>query len=233
MLKIAGVKPGDVVYDLGSGDGRIVISAVEDFGATLGVGIDLDPARTAEATANAKAAGVADRVTFLTQDLFASDFNAASVVAVYLLPQLLQRLMPKLRALTPGTRIVSHNYDMGAGWPPDRTIFESDSLIHFWRVPWRLSATLSSRQRQRNYSTPIASPSGTSSGRRGNRRRCMGITPAKSAPITPVEAGSSPRRTARHAPSSQKLAACPRPGKVQPTSRKGILIPRSARSSLN
>ena len=139
MLKVAGVKPGDVVYDLGSGDRRIVISAVKDFGATRGVGIDLDPARTAEATANAKAAGVADRVTFLTQDLFASDFNAASVVAVYLLPQLLQRLMPKLRALTPGTRIVSHNYDMGAGWPPDRTIFESDSLIHFWRVPQQVA----------------------------------------------------------------------------------------------
>ena len=176
MLKIAGVKPGDVVYDLGSGDGRIVISAVKDFGATRGVGIDLDPARTAEATANAKAAGVADRVTFLTQDLFASDFNAASVVAVYLLPQLLQRLMPKLRALTPGTRIVSHNYDMGAGWPPDRTIFESDSLHSLLarslgrllcRHPFPAATP-------RNYSTPIASPSGTSSGRRGSRRRCIG-----------------------------------------------------------
>ena len=137
MLKIAEVKPGDVVYDLGSGDGRIVISAVKDFGATRGVGIDLDPARTAEATANARAAGVADRVTFLTQDLFESDFHEASVVAVYLLPQLLERLMPRLRALKSGTRIVSHNYDMGAAWPPDRTIFESDSLIHFWRVPQR------------------------------------------------------------------------------------------------
>jgi SAM-dependent methyltransferase len=137
MLKLADIKPGDVVYDLGSGDGRIVISAVKDFGATRGVGIDLDPARTTEATANALAAGVAGRVTFLTQDLFASDFSEASVVAVYLLPQLLERLMPKLRALKPGTRIVSHNYDLGAQWPPDRTIFESDSLIHFWRVPRR------------------------------------------------------------------------------------------------
>ena len=137
MLKLAEVTPGDVVYDLGSGDGRMVISAVKDFGATRGVGIDLDPTRTAEATANARAAGVADRVTFLTQDLFDANFSDASVVAVYLLPQLLQRLMPKLRALQPGTRIVSHNYDMGPAWPPDRTIFEADSVVHFWRVSRR------------------------------------------------------------------------------------------------
>lgn len=137
MLRIAQVKPGDVIYDLGSGDGRIVIAAVKSFGATRGVGIDLDPARTAEAVANARAAGVADRVTFLTQDLFESNFSEASVVAVYLLPQLLQRLMPALRALKPGTRIVSHNYDMGAAWRPDVTALESGSLIHFWRVPRR------------------------------------------------------------------------------------------------
>ena len=137
MLRLAEVKPGDVVYDLGSGDGRIVIAAVRDFGATRGVGIDLDPARTAEATANARAAGVADRVTFLTQDLFASDVSEATVVAMYLLPQLLQRLMPTLRAMRPGTRIVSHNYDFGAAWTPDVTLLESDSLIHFWRVPAR------------------------------------------------------------------------------------------------
>ncbi len=137
MLTIAGVKPGDVVYDLGSGDGRIVISAVKDFGASRGVGIDLDPERTAEATANARVAGVADRVTFLTQDLFASDFSEASVVAVYLLPQLLQRLTPTLRALEPGTRIVSHNYDLGPAWPPDVSMLESGSFIHFWRVPAR------------------------------------------------------------------------------------------------
>lgn len=137
MLKLAQVKPGDVVYDLGSGDGRIVIAAVKDFGASRGVGIDLDPARTAEAAANARAAGVADRVTFVTQDLFASNFSEASVVAVYLLPQMLQRLVPAFRALTPGTRIVSHNYDMGSAWKPDRTELESGSLIHLWRVPRR------------------------------------------------------------------------------------------------
>jgi ribosomal protein L11 methylase PrmA len=137
MLRKADVRRGDIVYDLGSGDGRIVIAAVKDFGASRGVGIDLDPARTAEATANARTAGVADRVTFLTQDLFESDFSEASVVAVYLLPQMMQRLVPAFRALKPGTRIISHNYDMGTAWPPDDTLLESGSLIHFWRVPRR------------------------------------------------------------------------------------------------
>jgi SAM-dependent methyltransferase len=137
MLRIAEVKPGDVIYDLGSGDGRIVIAAVKEFGASRGVGIDLDPARTAEAQANARAAGVADKVTFLTQDLFQSDFSEATVVAVYLLPQLLQRLVPAFRGLKPGTRIVSHNYDFGTAWKPDVTALESGSLIHFWRVPRR------------------------------------------------------------------------------------------------
>jgi SAM-dependent methyltransferase len=134
MLRVAQVKAGDVVYDLGSGDGRIVIAAVKDFGAARGVGIDLDPLRTAEARANALKAGVEDRVTFLTQDLFESDFSEASVVTVYLLPQMLQRLLPTFRALKPGTRIVSHNYDLGPTWKPEITLLESGSLIHFWRV---------------------------------------------------------------------------------------------------
>lgn len=135
MLKLADVKPGDVVYDLGSGDGRIVISAVKDFGAARGIGIDLDPARTTEAMANARAAGVSDRVTFVTADLFQADFHDATVVAVYLLPHLLARLAPTLRGLHRGTRIVSHNYDMGAVWRPSRSQRAGDSLIHLWRVP--------------------------------------------------------------------------------------------------
>jgi hypothetical protein len=134
MLTLAHVARGDVVYDLGSGDGRIVISAVKDFGADRGVGIDLDPARTAEAIENARRAGVGDRVTFVTRDLFQSDFSEATVVAVYLLPEMLQRLLPKLRALRPGTRIVSHNYDMGSAWPPDDSLLVEDSFVYLWVV---------------------------------------------------------------------------------------------------
>ncbi len=134
MLTMARVGPRDVVYDLGSGDGRIVIAAVKDFGAARGVGIELDPARIAEAREHARVAGVADRVTFLQQDLFEADFDEATVVAMYLLPPLLARLRPALRMLKPGARIVSHNYDMGAAWKPNQTVRVDDSLVHLWRV---------------------------------------------------------------------------------------------------
>src|SRR5215510_912125 len=112
MLKAANVGPGDVVYDLGSGDGRIVIAAVKDFGAARGVGVDLDPQRITEANENARAAGVSDRVTFVAQDLFQTDLREATVITMYLLPTINARLVPTLRALRPGTRIVSHNYDL-------------------------------------------------------------------------------------------------------------------------
>src|SRR4029079_5915971 len=109
MLKLANVGPGDVVYDLGSGDGRIVIEAVKHFAAARGVGIDLDSALVREATDNAERARVADRVQFLNQDLFEADFREATVVAVYLLPWLNRQLMPKLKAeLKPGTRVISY-----------------------------------------------------------------------------------------------------------------------------
>ncbi|MEQ1759709.1 MAG: class I SAM-dependent methyltransferase [Vicinamibacterales bacterium] len=134
MLTLARVGPRDVVYDLGSGDGRIVIAAVKDFGAARGVGIELDPERIAEARQNARAAGVADRVTFLQQDLFDADLDEATIVAMYLLPPLLTRLRPALRMLRPGTRIVSHNYDMGAAWKPSQTVRVDSSLVHLWRV---------------------------------------------------------------------------------------------------
>lgn len=135
MLSAARVGPGDVVYDLGSGDGRIVIAAVRDFGAARGVGIDLDPQRVVEARANAMAAGVSDRVRFLQADLFEADLSPATVIAMYLLPGMNARLQPKLRALAPGTRIVSHNYDMGPAWKPARTIALEHDLVHFWTVP--------------------------------------------------------------------------------------------------
>jgi cyclopropane fatty-acyl-phospholipid synthase-like methyltransferase len=119
MLKLAAVTDKDVVYDLGCGDGRIPITAAQKFGAR-GVGIDIDPKRIEEANENAKAAGVTDKVTFLTQDLFESDISAATVVTLYLLPSLNERLMPKLkRELKPGTRVVSHAFTMGTTWPAD------------------------------------------------------------------------------------------------------------------
>ena len=137
MLAGSGVGPRDVVYDLGSGDGRIVISAVRDFGAARGIGIDIDPQRIKEANENALAAGVTGRVRFLNQDLFETDLGDATVVTLYLIPSINQRLRPKLRALAPGTRIVSHNYDLGDGWKPDRTITVGGSTVYFWMVPAR------------------------------------------------------------------------------------------------
>ena len=137
MLTTAKVGPRDVVYDLGSGDGRIVISAVRDFGAARGIGIELDPQRVAEARARAASAGVSDRVTFVQQDLFAANLTEATVIAMYLLPGMLVRLEPTFRALTPGTRIVSHNYDFGPLWKPARSFVVDNSLVHFWTVPRR------------------------------------------------------------------------------------------------
>jgi len=137
MLKVAGVGKGDVLYDLGSGDGRIVISAVKDFGAARGVGIDIDPARIAEAIANARQAGVGDRVTFLNQDLFTTNFSEATVVTLYLLPSLNLRLRPKLLSeLKPGTRIVSHAFDIG-DWVPEQTLEVGGRAVYFWTVPGR------------------------------------------------------------------------------------------------
>jgi len=137
MLLTAKVGRGDVVFDLGSGDGRIPIAAVRDFGAARGVGIDLDPQRVAEARANAAAAGVSDRVVFLQQDLFEADLAEASVIAMYLLPAINARLQPRLRLLKAGTRIVSHNYDMGPAWKPAKSFVVENSLVHFWTVPGR------------------------------------------------------------------------------------------------
>jgi SAM-dependent methyltransferase len=139
MLEVAKVGPGDLVYDLGSGDGRIVIEAARAFGAR-GVGIDIDPERIREANANAKAAGVAGRVTFIQGDLFATDFSAASVVTLFLWPHINLRLLPELRKLKPGTRIVSHIHDLG-DWQPDRTVKvratgeARERAVHLWTVP--------------------------------------------------------------------------------------------------
>ena len=139
MLRLAKVGPGDLLYDLGCGDGRIVISAAQRFG-TRGVGIDIDPRRVADATAAARSAGVADRVRFVQQDLFETDFSDASVVTLYLFAELNARLKPKLLALKPGTRIVSHDFGIG-DWAPDRVErVTAHGAIHqllLWTVPQR------------------------------------------------------------------------------------------------
>ena len=135
MLDEAKVRAGDVVYDLGCGDGRMVIAAAKKFG-TRGVGIDLDPARIREARANAKAQGVEQLVTFRVADLFETDLREATVVMLYLLPELNRRLKPKLFAeLRPGARVVSHDFDMGKEWPPDRSVNLGSDGIYMWVMP--------------------------------------------------------------------------------------------------
>jgi ribosomal protein L11 methylase PrmA len=136
MLKLAKVGPGDVVFDLGSGDGRIPIAAVKDFGAARATGIDIDPQRISEANANLKSSGITgDRVRFLNQDLFTTNISDATVVTLYLLPSLNLKLLPKLKAeLKPGTRIVSHSFDMADQWVPQQTQQVDGRNIYFWVV---------------------------------------------------------------------------------------------------
>ena len=133
MLQLAGVGPADVVYDLGSGDGRIPIIAAQKYGAR-GVGIEIDPSLVARARENASDAGVSDRVTFILGDLFAADLTDATVVTLYLSPNILKRIEPGLRALKPGTRIVSHEFAF-ASWTPDRRQIVDEAEILLWVVP--------------------------------------------------------------------------------------------------
>ena len=145
MLKLADVKKGDVVYDLGCGDGRIVIAAAKQMGAR-GVGIDINPQRISEAKENARKAGVEKLVRFEENDLFEADIRAASVVTLFLLPEINLKLRPKLlRDLKPGTRIVSNTFDMG-DWKPDKesTVgdpadpdFPFSHTLLLWTVPAR------------------------------------------------------------------------------------------------
>jgi SAM-dependent methyltransferase len=135
MLYEAKIRATDVVYDLGCGDGRMVISAAKQFG-TRGVGVDLDPARIKEARANAKAQGVEQLVTFRVGDMFETDLREATVVMLYLLPELNRRLKPKLFAeLRPGARVVSHDFDMGKDWPADRSVNLGADGIYMWVMP--------------------------------------------------------------------------------------------------
>jgi predicted O-methyltransferase YrrM len=134
MLKLAKVSSSDIVYDLGSGDGRIPITAAKAYGAR-GVGIDIDPQRIREATENLKQAGVGDKVKFLNQDLFTTNISEATVVTMYLLPTLNVKVLPKLNAeLKPGTRVVSHAFDI-EGYPPQQTINVNGRTVYMWTVP--------------------------------------------------------------------------------------------------
>jgi SAM-dependent methyltransferase len=134
MLKLAGVAPADNVYDLGCGDGRIVIQAAKQYKAH-GVGIDINPKRIQEAQANALQARVGPRVRFEQNDLFQADIHDATVVTLYLLPSVNLRLRPKLlKELKPGARIVSHSFDMG-DWKPDKELPIEDTVLYLWTVP--------------------------------------------------------------------------------------------------
>lgn len=134
MLRMAQVDSADVVYDLGCGDGRIVIAAAQRFGAK-GVGIDLDPQRIKEANENAVEAGVTDKVQFFQGDLFDSDFSEATVVTLYLLTELNQRLKPMLlEQLKPGTKVVSHAFSMG-DWEPEQQEEVDGTTVYLWTIP--------------------------------------------------------------------------------------------------
>lgn len=151
MLDAARVGPTDVVYDLGCGDGRIVIAAVRHYGAKRGVCVDIDPKRIEEARHNADTAGVAGRISFSNADLFQTDLSEATVVTLYLLPLINERLRPKLfRELRPGARVVSNSFDMGT-WGADSTISPPaptgfQRVAYFWVIPadvagtWRVRA---------------------------------------------------------------------------------------------
>lgn len=134
MLDIAGVTAADVVYDLGSGDGRIVIEAARKYGARA-VGIELDPELNKNAAGNAQKAGVADKVSFVRADLFKTDLSEASVVTLFLSPNINARLQPKLRReLKPGARIVSHRFPMPPDWKPDRDLVVDGTHVFLWTI---------------------------------------------------------------------------------------------------
>lgn len=145
MLDMAQVGPSDFLIDLGSGDGRIPVAAVRDFGAKGAFGVDIDPDRVDEARASAQQEGVADKVRFEVQDLFQTDLSRASVISMYLLPDVNLKLRPAILNLAPGTRIVSHDFDMD-DWESDAHADVGRSRVYFWVVPakvdgkWRVSS---------------------------------------------------------------------------------------------
>jgi ribosomal protein L11 methylase PrmA len=134
MLELANVTEKDVLYDLGSGDGRIVVTAAKEHGAR-GVGYDINPVRIKEAKENAKQAGVTDKVEFRTGDLFDADLSKATVVTLYLLPDVNRKLRPQLwKQLDVGTRVVSHDFDMGPEWPPEKVEKVGGKTLYYWTI---------------------------------------------------------------------------------------------------
>lgn len=145
MLSVAGVNSRDILYDLGCGDGRIVVAAAKDRRVRKAIGFDLDPERIRESNMNARQAGVGGRVSFQQKDLFDVDISEATVVSMYLLPAVNLKLRPKLLTdLKPGTRLVSHDFDMG-DWQPDNTVQISGHTIYYWVVPVNASGTWTGR----------------------------------------------------------------------------------------
>jgi ribosomal protein L11 methylase PrmA len=135
MLKVAKVGKDDVLYDLGSGDGRIPITAAQKYGIARGIGIDINPERIKEANENLRQARVGDRVRFINADLFESNLSDATVITLYLLPELNLKLLPKLlKEVKPGTRIVSHAFDMGT-WKPEQALDVKGRKVYFWTIP--------------------------------------------------------------------------------------------------
>ena len=145
LLEMANVTAADKVYDLGSGDGKIVIAAAKQFGAT-GVGIEYDAGLVHHSRCLAAAAGVADKVTFIQADIFESDFSDATVVAMYLTPNVLERLLPSLLALKPGTRLASYSFRLG-DWEPEQQLDSlGDGSVFLWTVPVNAAGTWTFRK---------------------------------------------------------------------------------------
>ena len=137
MLKLANVTAKDTVYDLGCGDGMIITAAARDFGAHA-VGIDINPVRVKEANERITKAGVTDKVKVLNEDLFTTNISQATVVTLYLLQSLNEKLIPKLnKELKPGTRIVSQTFSMGDRYPPEKTVEASGRSVYLWTVPMK------------------------------------------------------------------------------------------------
>ena len=145
MLKLAQVTEDDVVYDLGSGDGRMVLTAAQQFGAR-GVGIEIVPELVEQSRSYARLAGVTDRVQFYRADLFDTDLSEATVLSIYLLPDVIERLLPKIRReMDPGDRVISHNYGAEI-WPPDSTVeISANHVVYLWTIRDSTSVPLSSR----------------------------------------------------------------------------------------